>query len=56
MQPLVAHCHLSLGQWHRRAGDRARAEEHMAIARALYREMGVTLWLAQVEAEQPVRA
>ena len=31
-------------------------EEHMAIARTLYREMNVTLWLAQVEAEQPVSA
>ena len=56
MRPLVAHCHLGLGQWHRRAGDRAKAQEHMAIARTLYREMDVTLWLAQVEAEQPVSA
>ena len=54
MRPLIAHCHLGLGQWHRRAGDRAKAQEHMAIARTLYREMDVTLWLAQVEAEQPV--
>jgi DNA-binding NtrC family response regulator/tetratricopeptide (TPR) repeat protein len=56
MQPLAAHCHLGLGQWHRRAGDRAKAQEHMAIARTLYREMNVTLWLAQVEAEQPASA
>ena len=56
MQPLAAHCHLALGQWHRRTGDRARSQEHMAIARALYRGMNVTLWLAQVEAEQSVGA
>ncbi len=56
MQPLAAHCHLALGQWHRRAGDRAQSQEHMAIARALYRGMNVTLWLAQVEAEQSVDA
>ena len=56
MQPLAAHCHLGLGQWHRRAGGRARAQEHMAIARTLYRGMNATLWLAQVEAEQPVSA
>jgi len=28
----------------------------MAIARTLYRGMNVTLWLAQVEPEQPVSA
>ena len=56
MRPLIAHCHLGLGQWHRRAGDPAKAHEHMAVARTLYREMDVTLWLAQVEAEQPVTA
>ncbi|HTG51124.1 MAG TPA: hypothetical protein VL915_11575, partial [Gemmatimonadales bacterium] len=56
MRPLIAHCHLGLGQWYRRAGDPAKAHEHMAVARTLYRELDVTLWLAQVEAEQPVTA
>jgi len=28
----------------------------MDAARTLYREMGVTLWLARVEAEEPVTA
>ena len=56
MRPLIAHCHLGLGQWHRRRGDPAKAQEHMAVARTLYREMDVTLWLAQIEAEQPVTA
>jgi hypothetical protein len=56
MRPLAAHCHLGLGQWHRRAGDRAKSQEHMVIAGTLYREMNVTLWLAQVEAEEPANA
>ena len=57
MRPLAAHCHLCLGQWHGRAGrPRRRAEEHMTLARTLYREMGMTLWLAQVEAERPANA
>jgi tetratricopeptide (TPR) repeat protein len=56
MRPLVAHCQLALAQWHRRAGDQAKAREQMDAARTLYREMGVTLWLARVEAEEPVTA
>jgi DNA-binding NtrC family response regulator/tetratricopeptide (TPR) repeat protein len=56
MRPLTAHCHLGLGQWYRRAGDPARADEHMEGARTLYRDMNVTLWLARVEAAQPALA
>ena len=51
MRPLAAHCQLGLAQWHRATGDRARAEEHLAAARTLYREMNMTLWLAQTQAE-----
>jgi DNA-binding NtrC family response regulator/tetratricopeptide (TPR) repeat protein len=51
MRPLAAHCQLGLAQWHRATGERARAEEHLAAARTLYREMHMTLWLAQTEAE-----
>jgi tetratricopeptide (TPR) repeat protein len=54
MRPLIAHCHLGLARWHRRAGEPARADEQMTIARTLYREMDVTLWLAQIEATEPV--
>jgi tetratricopeptide (TPR) repeat protein len=53
MRPLAAHAHLGLGRWYRRAGDRAKAREHTAIARTLYRDMNMTLWLAEVEAEEP---
>jgi tetratricopeptide (TPR) repeat protein len=48
MRPLAAHCQLGLAGWHRATGDRVKAEEHLAAARGLYREMGATLWLAQL--------
>jgi DNA-binding NtrC family response regulator/tetratricopeptide (TPR) repeat protein len=51
MRPLIAHCHRGLGEWRRRLGDRARAEEQLETARRLYREMNATLWLTEVDAE-----
>jgi DNA-binding NtrC family response regulator/tetratricopeptide (TPR) repeat protein len=53
MRPLAAHCHAGLGRWYHRTGDRAKAQEHLAIARALYRDMDLTLWLTQIEAAPP---
>jgi class 3 adenylate cyclase/tetratricopeptide (TPR) repeat protein len=50
MRPLVAHCHLGLGQLYRQTGDRAKAAEHLTTARAMYREMDMGFWLAQAEA------
>ena len=50
MRPLVAHCHLGLGKLHRRAGDAAKAQEHLTTARNMYREMGMTFWLEKAEA------
>jgi tetratricopeptide (TPR) repeat protein len=50
MRPLVAHCHLGLGKLYRRTGDRAKAEEHLATAATMYREMGMTFWLERAEA------
>jgi hypothetical protein len=50
MRPLVAHCHLGLGELHRRIGDRTKAARHLATATAMYREMGMDLWLAKAEA------
>jgi hypothetical protein len=54
MRPLAAHCHLGLGHWLRRRGGSAKAEEHLGLARAMYAEMGLTLWLAQVEVEPSI--
>ena len=51
MRPLAAHCQLGLAKWYRAAGDPAKSEEHLTAARSLYREMDLTLWLAQVQAE-----
>jgi hypothetical protein len=46
----VAHCQLGLGRLHRRAGDRAQAEQHVATASAMYGAMGMTSWLERAEA------
>jgi tetratricopeptide (TPR) repeat protein len=51
MRPLVAHCHLGLGKLYRRAGDGGRAREHLTTTTTMYHEMGITLWLEQVEAQ-----
>ncbi len=50
MRPLVAHCHLGLGKLYRRTGDEAQAQEHLATAPNMYREMEMGFWLAQAEA------
>jgi tetratricopeptide (TPR) repeat protein len=42
MRPLIAHCHLGLGKLYRRTGPGEAAHEHMSIATAMYREMGMT--------------
>jgi tetratricopeptide (TPR) repeat protein len=51
MRPLVAHCHLGIGKLHRRSGNRRTAQEHLAIATAMYSEMDMSYWLGQAEAE-----
>jgi tetratricopeptide (TPR) repeat protein len=51
MRPLVAHCHLGLGKHNRRSGNRGQAKEHLTIATAMYREMGMIYWPEQAEAE-----
>ena len=49
MRPLVAHCRFGLGQLYRRAGKPREAEEHVATAITMYREMAMGFWLAQAE-------
>jgi hypothetical protein len=41
--------HLGLGKLYRRAGKREQAQEHLATAMTLYREMGMTYWLEKAE-------
>jgi tetratricopeptide (TPR) repeat protein len=50
MRPLVAHCHLGLGKLSQRTGNRQQAQEHLATATTMYREMGMTFWLEKAEA------
>ncbi len=51
MRPLIAHCHLGLGQLSRRTGKREQAQGHLATAVTMYREMGMTYWPEKAEAE-----
>jgi class 3 adenylate cyclase/tetratricopeptide (TPR) repeat protein len=51
MRPLVAHCHLGLGKLYRRTGEREQAREHLITATVMYREMDMSFWLKQAEAE-----
>jgi hypothetical protein len=52
MRPLLGRCHLALGGLHRRAGRRPSAEEHLALALGLFREMDMRVWLEQAEGER----
>jgi tetratricopeptide (TPR) repeat protein len=51
MRPLVARCHLSLGTLLRKASQSDQAREHLTTAVAMLRDMGMTYWLVQAEAE-----
>jgi len=49
MRPLVARCHL--GSLYRAAGRRTGAQQHLATAMAMYRDMDMRFWLEQTGAE-----
>lgn len=51
MRPVVGHCHLGLGKLYRRIGKQEEARTHLAMAIAMYREMDMSFYLKQVEAE-----
>lgn len=51
MRPLAAHCHLGLGKVYLRMGARKQVQEHVATTTTMYRDMGMTHWLEQAEAE-----
>ena len=50
MRPLLAHCHLGLGQLHKRVDEREAASMHLSTALRLYREMDMDHWLQRAEA------
>jgi hypothetical protein len=51
MRPLQAHCHLGLGKLYRRVGHLEEAHTELSTAVAMLREMGMTFWLPEAEAE-----
>ena len=51
MRPLTAHCHVGLSKLYRRTGHREQAQEHLATATTIYREMDMRFWLEGEEAE-----
>ena len=50
MRPLVAHCHLGLGELFATIGHRTEARAQLSAAVELYRAMEMTFWLPQAEA------
>ena len=50
MRPLMAQCHLGLGQLGLRAGQGQLAEAHLTLACAMFRDMGMSHWLEKAEA------
>ena len=51
MRPEVARCRVSLARLHRRRGEPAVADEHLAAAVGLFRELGTPFWAERAEAE-----
>ena len=49
MLPLLAHCHLGLGQECDCTNDGGQAREHLVEAARLYRTMGMPLWMDEAE-------
>src|SRR5262249_44490771 len=47
-RPILADCHLGLGRLYSHTGKRQEAQEHLIVARTMYREMDMTFWLMQV--------
>jgi hypothetical protein len=51
MRPLQARTHLGLGRVLRLSGERERAEDHLATALGLLREMDMRFWLSRAAEE-----
>jgi hypothetical protein len=49
MRPLVAHCHLGLGELIQKSGRQAEAQEQLTQAARMFREMGMQLWLEKAD-------
>lgn len=51
LRPLVAHCHLSIGNLYRRTGKRQQTRDHLTTATTMYHEMNMSFCLEKAEAE-----
>jgi predicted ATPase len=51
MRPLQAHCHRSLGDLYAMSSQRKQAHTELSVAIDFYRDMEMTFWLPQLEAE-----
>jgi tetratricopeptide (TPR) repeat protein len=49
MRPIVAHCHFGLGRLFQRTGRRVEAEQHLATAARMYRDMEMLFHLEGAE-------
>ena len=54
MRPLMAQCHLGLGQLGQRIGHPELAERHLTAASTLFRNMGMSRWLEKAEAARTI--
>jgi len=52
MRPLIACCNLGRGGLYRRTSNPQQAQEYLAIATTIYREMAMRFWLEKADAEQ----
>ena len=50
MRPLIGHCHLALGELAAHTESSVRAEEHLGLATAIYRDMDMGFWVQMVTA------
>jgi class 3 adenylate cyclase/tetratricopeptide (TPR) repeat protein len=50
MRPLAGHCHFGLGRLFCGTDDHGKAQEHLATAARMYREMDMGFWLEKAEA------
>ena len=51
MRPEIAHCRMSMARLHRSRGETAVADGHVAVAVAVYRELGATFWAERAHVE-----
>jgi len=51
MRPLIAHCHAGLGKLYRRIDKRQAAQEHLATATTMFRELDMQFWLKKAAEE-----